>query len=112
MAMQGADGLAALLAGLGFPQLQQARELQRLQQGAQRQQPGAQPNQAAQGGLRVEFGFGGQQQQFVFPPQFVPQQQQGQNGANAQPTTGPVPIFTAAMNVSLSSKSFYNILMF
>lgn len=58
-APQGADGLAALLAGLGFPQFQQARELQRLQQGQQRAQPQADrmlPNQ--QGGLRVEIGFG------------------------------------------------------
>jgi hypothetical protein len=97
--MQGADGLAALLAGLGFPQLQQARELQRLQQGQQRAQPQAgqiPPNQ--QGGLRVEIGFGagGLPQQFVFPsggPAII-QQQQGENGAVNVQT---IPVFGAGM---------------
>jgi hypothetical protein len=84
--MQGADGLAALLAGLGFPQLQQARELQRLQQGQARPQGAANPAQAAGPGFRVEIGFGaGGQQQFVFPgagPQFV--QAQGQEAPEGE----------------------------
>ncbi|KAI6190580.1 RING-type E3 ubiquitin transferase [Aphelenchoides bicaudatus] len=84
----GGDNLAALLAGLGFPQLQQARMLQQMQQGRQRQEQNQQqpPNQAGNPGIRVEFGFGNQPQQ------------QGQDGTNAQTAAGPNSFFAAALN--------------
>lgn len=89
-----------MLAGLGFPHLQQAREIQRLQQGnGQQQRQQFLPNQqGAPAGLRVEIGFGGPngQQQFVFPG--AVQQQAGQS---AQATVGQIPVFGGTpVNVS------------